>query len=70
VVWRNWHRERERDIEVPYHPPETPSGLEELAQGNPDGDKKETSKEKNEYNDIKKLLEYLIEQNKTLAEKV
>jgi hypothetical protein len=43
----------EKDKGLPYHPPETPCGLEKvrkvgmkLAQGHPDGDKKETSKQK------------------------
>jgi hypothetical protein len=67
----------ERDRSLQYHSPETTSGLEEventginLAQGNPDGDKKETSKEKSaiEYEDIKNFLEYIIKkQNETLT---
>jgi DNA-binding transcriptional regulator GbsR (MarR family) len=71
---------RERDRSLQYHSPETTSGLEEvektginLAQGNPDGDKKETSKEKSaiEYEGIKDFLEYIItKQNKTLTDKI
>jgi hypothetical protein len=72
---------------VPYHPPETPSGLEEvrkarmnLAQGYPDGDKKETSKEKSatDFESMKDFFEYIItiqykefrEENKAFREEM